>query len=471
MKPSLFPSAQRPALPPARLAVPAPILLCGAALLPLVIALTTLAGCGGGSKGGESPVISPTASPTPAVSPIPPVTASPTASPAPSPLPVGSPSPLASASPVATPAPTPTPNPTPTPDPFAGVKEYTNLSPDSLPNYEPVYPVHYDANARAQDNTPPGNAATNRGATLGRVLFFDKRLSVNNTVSCASCHAPANGFTDTRRFSVGFSGAAFTDAHAMRLANIRFYAGNAMFWDKRAASVEAQASQPIQHPVEMGFDAAHGGEAAVTEKMNTLSYYPELFAWVFGDGRITEDRVQKALAQYERSIVSVNSRFDTGFARAYDPNAPGRGIGAPFVNFSAQENRGKTLFVTGPNNGGAGCVSCHQAPAFALDQNSRSNGLDANETRIFKSPSLKNVALTPPYMHDGRFASLEQVVDHYIGGVQNGPALDNRLRAGGGQPQRLPLTAADRDAIVAFLRTLDDPVVIGDPKFQNPFVK
>jgi cytochrome c peroxidase len=181
--------------------------------------------------------------------------------------------------------------------------------------------------------------------------------------------------------------------------------------------------------------------------------------------------VQKALAQFERSMVSVNSRFDTGFAQVFNPAAPGAGVGAPFPNYTPQEERGKQLFLQPPAQGGAGCAGCHTIPTFALAANSRSNGLDAGETRIFKSPSLKNIGVTGPYMHDGRFQTLEQVVDHYIGGIQNGPALDNRLKTPQGQPLRLNLTTADRDAIVAFMKTLTDNVLINDPKFTNPFRK
>lgn len=257
----------------------------------------------------------------------------------------------------------------------------------------------------------------------------------------------------------------------MRLGNVRFYAGRRMFWDKRAASAEAQATQPIQNSIEMGFDSTHGGLGALLPKMTALPYYPELFRWVYGDGIITEERIQKALAQYERSMVSVQSRFDTEFARAYNPADPNRGIGTPFPGYSAQEERGKQLFLLPPRQGGAGCVACHSAPTFALTANSRSNGLDAGETRIFKSASLKNIALSGPYMHDGRFQNLEQVVDHYISGIQDGPALDNRLKGPNGQPQRLPFTTADRDAIVAFLKTLNDPSLTTDTKFTNPFKK
>ena len=302
------------------------------------------------------------------------------------------------------------------------------------------------------------------------MLFFDKRLSRNDTVACATCHTQSLGFTDNKTLSTGFAGGQ-TGAHAMRLANVRFYTGMQMFWDRRAASLEAQATQPIQNEVEMGFDGAHGGIGALVTKMNGLPYYPELFKWVFGDSAITETRIQRALAQYERSMVSVSSKFDTEFAKVFAPGTPNGGVGQRFAGFTAQEERGKQVYLLPPNQGGAGCAGCHSIPTFSLNANSRSNGLDAGETRIFKSPSLKNVAVTGPYMHDGRFATLGQVVDHYISGVKDGPALDNKLKGPGGTPQRLTISGEDRDALVAFLRTLTDNALLSDPKFSNPFKK
>ena len=451
--------------------------------------LTVLGGCG---SGGGRPAPSPTPAPTPTAVPSPAATPTPVPSPGaptptpspgsggatpppgatPSPAPTATPTPVPTPTPTPapTPTPTPTPAPTPTPDPFAGVKQYLTIDPGFPDNYaSPSFPVHYDANALRQNNAPADNPVTDRGATLGRVLFHDKRLSVNGTVACASCHQQSIGMTDARQFSAGFNGSSFTTAHAMRLGNIRFYAGNSMFWDKRAASVEAQATQPIQNSVEMGFDAGNGGISALLTRMDGIPYYPELFRWVYGDPAVTEDRIQKALAQFERSMVSTNSKFDAEFARVYNPAAPGRGIGARFAGYTDAEERGKQLYITPPNQGGAGCVSCHSAPAFALDPNSRSNGLDAGETRIFKAPSLKNISLSGPFMHDGRFQSIEQVVDHYIGGIQNGPALDNRLKGPGNQPLRLNLSGEDRDALVAFLKTLGDPSLTTDPKFSSPF--
>lgn len=316
-----------------------------------------------------------------------------------------------------------------------------------LANYAaPTLPVHYDGRVRALDNAPLADPVSNRVATLGRVLFNDRRLSVNDSVSCASCHQQAKGFDDPARFSAGFHGRQFTTAHAMRLANVRYWRPGTMFWDRRAASVEAQATQPIQHPVEMGFDPAAGGMAALIAKMAALPYYPELFEFAFGDVTITEARIQRALAHFERAMVSAGSEWDTAYALTYDPAPADRGLSLSARGFSAEQERGRLLFINPPQQGGLGCAGCHVPPTFALNQNSRSNGLDAGETVVFKSPSLNN------------------------SGVQAGPALDNRLRQpNGGPPRRFNLGAADKQALVAFLGTLTDIAFVADAKFSSPF--
>ncbi len=340
----------------------------------------------------------------------------------------------------------------------------------AVANYAaPTLPVFYDAAVAATDNTPAGDPVNDKIASVGRALFYDKNLSVNNAVSCASCHNQARGFDDPNRFSTGFSGVAFTSAHAMRLGNIRYFRPGSAFWDRRAASVETQASQPIQNPVEMGFDAAHGGFGAVLAKLQALPYYPELFTWAFGDSALTEVRIQRALAQFERAMVSTASRWDTGYAANFSAALPDKGVGIPIAGFTAEENRGRALFVNAPGAGGLGCVACHSPPTFSLNANSRSNGLDPGETIVFKSPSLKSVGLSNAFMHDGRFSSLAQVVEHYNSGVQAGPALDARLIGPGGAPRVLGLSAADKAALVAFLMTLNDPVLAADGKFGSPF--
>jgi cytochrome c peroxidase len=227
----------------------------------------------------------------------------------------------------------------------------------------------------------------------------------------------------------------------------------------------------------MGFDATHGGFSALISKMQNLSYYPELFTWVYGDATITEARVQNALAQFQRSMISANSKWDRAYAVVFaangNANTPqnfGRSLAVNTIpaadRFTASEDNGRDLFMRAPNNGGKGCAGCHQPPTFALDPNSRSNGLDLNETVIFKSPSLKNVALSGRFMHDGRFSTLNQVLTHYESGVQAGTARDNRLPVGG-----MAMTAQEQADIVAFLQTLTDTTLNTDIRFGNPFTR
>ena len=235
----------------------------------------------------------------------------------------------------------PTPQPPPPPPTVSGIVDFTTIDVSRLDNYaNPVLPAYYDATVAALDNTPNNNPVSDRVATLGRVLFFDKRLSVNDTTSCASCHQQASGFDDPRRFSTGFSGTAFTSAHAMRLGNIKYYRPGTMFWDKRAASLELQVSQPIVHPIEMGFDSAHGGISALLTKLAASTYYPDLFTLAFGNAAITEARIQQALAQFARSMISSASRWDTAYAQVFNATAQNRNLNAPLPGFSASEELG-----------------------------------------------------------------------------------------------------------------------------------
>ncbi len=356
-------------------------------------------------------------------------------------------------------------------DDVASLSAVLNLDLANPPNYaDPVYPPHYGQRTLNNDNAPNDNPVTNEGATLGRVLFYDQNLSINRTISCASCHSQSLGFGDTRRLSVGFAGGE-TGAHSMRLANASFYEGEVMFWNGRAHDLEDQSLQPVMDGVEMGFDDDAGGVPALVDRMEGSAYYPALFEWAFGSRAISETRMREALAQYVRSIVSTGSRLDDGLA-GFGP-MEGQGGGPPprsLPGFNAQENLGLRLFSDPPDRGGAGCNACHELPTLALDEDSRSNGLDLGETVVFKSPSLKNVAVSGPYMHDGRFATLEQVIEHYNSGIQRGPALDRRLSGRGGQPDRLNLSEADKAALVAFLRTMTDQALLVDPKFSNPFI-
>lgn len=448
-----------------------------ARIVPVLLLAGALAGCGGGS--GDVTAAGPTRAPTaadgvtmtvetmgvasappesaPSVSATPttPMTSAPSATSAP---------PAVSSSPVATSAPA-----VRALSPVAAAWLDLDLARPAA-YASPVLPAHYDAAVAALDATPSDDPVSDRIATLGRVLFHDRRLSTTDAVACASCHRQDRGFDDPARFSTGVRPGETTTAHAMRLGNLRWYAPGSMFWDRRAESAERQATMPLQHPVEMGWDATAGGLPALLAKLRALPYYPELFVDAFGDATISEARIARAIAHFERAMVSTGSAWDTGYARNYDPARPDRGLGTPIAGFTASQQRGRALFIDPPARGGLGCAGCHVPPTFALAANSLSNGLDAGETRRFKSPSLKNVALSSAFMHDGRFASLEAVVEHYDSGVQAGPALDPRLRTGpGGPPRRLDLSAADKAALVAFLGTLTDTAFVADPKFSSPF--
>lgn len=353
---------------------------------------------------------------------------------------------------------------------FTALLAATTIDPTRLANYSsPTLPAYYDGQVAQLDNTPPNNSASDRLATLGRVLFYDKQLSFNRAIACASCHQQAAGFDDPNRFSVGFSGSAFTSAHAMRLGNVRYWRPGNMFWDRRAATLELQASHPITNPIEMGFDSTNGGVAALITRLQAIPYYQELFTFVFGDATVTEDRLQRALANFERAMISSSSKWDTAYAQVFSPTDANRGLDTPLPGFTPAEERGHQLFMATRANGGLGCAGCHVPPTFALAGNSQSNGLDAGETRIFKSPSLKNIGLSKFFMHDGRFGSLAEVIQFYDSGIQAGPALDNRLIGPNGLPRRLNLSAADKSALEAFLLTLTDTTLTTDAKFSNPF--
>lgn len=348
----------------------------------------------------------------------------------------------------------------------------TDLVPPQLPATTFAYsdvtaplPAHFftaggpGGSVIATDNTPLANVTTDAGATLGRVLFYDRRLSVNDQVSCSSCHQQRFAFSDTARLSRGFAG-GLTGRHSMGLANARFYQRGRFFWDERAATLEAQVLQPIVDATEMGMTLANA-----TTKLTATSFYPALFQAAFGTPDITTDRVSRALAQFVRSMVSGTSRFDQAFVGAAPPNFA--------AVLTAEELAGQQLF-----NGPAGCARCHGTNAFVSDD-IHNTGLDGIITDVgagrgrFKAPSLKNVAVRAPYMHDGRFQSLEQVVDFYNTGVQNNPDLDNRLRGPGpGAPvTRLNLSLAQRNQLVAFMRALTDTPFLTNPKYSDPFTR
>ncbi len=330
-----------------------------------------------------------------------------------------------------------------------------------------------------KDNTPGNNQMDDRRATLGRVLFYDKNLSANNTVACASCHIQEFAFGDTATLSVGLNG-GLTGRHAMRLINARFANEDDFFWDERASSLEQQTTMPIQDHVEMGFSGENGdpGFDSLITKLEAIPYYQELFTFAFGNPNISEQRMRRALANFVRSIQSFDSRYDEGRAMVGNPNAP-------FPNFTQLENQGKNLFQTPPPAGGAGCQACHNAPEFDIAPNSQNNGVisvagqpDSIDLTVTRSPTLRDMVnpdgtLNGPLMHDGSFKSLIEVINHYdqieFDSLVN-PNLDPRLRGGpNGTGQNLNLTQQEKDALVAFLGTLTGSNVYTDERWSNPF--
>lgn len=346
--------------------------------------------------------------------------------------------------------------------------------PEEAPfNYSnlPVPPFLSSPPVQGTDNTPPDNPVTDEGATLGRVLFYDTRLSANQTVACASCHKQELAFADDATLSEGFDG-EHTGRHSMGLSMAKYYPNGHFFWDERSSNLEEQALLPIQDPVEMGLTLEE-----LIFRMETTEFYPPLFEEAYGDTEITEDRIARALAQFIRSMVSYQSKWDEGRQQA-PPGPPNQGS---LPNFTDQENLGKAVFFN-PELGN--CAVCHSTDAF-IASTARNNGLDTDpnldpglggitgnpqDIGLFKVPSLRNIGLTAPYMHDGRFETLEEVVDHYNSNVQPHPNLSHQLRIGpSGPPRQLNLTGAEQEALVAFLHTLTDEAFVTDERWSDPF--
>lgn len=352
------------------------------------------------------------------------------------------------------------------------------IDPDDLLNYaQQTVPAYI-----TKDNTENNNI-TDAKATLGRVLFYDKNLSIDNSVSCGSCHKQTFAFGDTALISNGVEG-GLTIRHSMRLVNSRFALEKKFFWNERAASLEIQTTMPIQDHAEMGYSGQNGrpGLSTLLSKLASINYYNELFTFVYGDPAVTESRMQECLSQFIRSIQSFDSKYDEGRAVVNNDNAD-------FPNFTAQENNGKALFLTPPVfdatgtriSGGLGCNNCHRAPEFDIDPNTRNNGiigiinaagLDIGNTR---SPSLRdltqpNGSVNGPMMHTGVIKTLQAAIGHY-GAINNATGnnnLDPRLTPNG-IGQKLVLNAQEVNAMIAFFKTLSGNAVYSDERWSDPF--
>lgn len=300
---------------------------------------------------------------------------------------------------------------------------------------------------------PASNPMSEEGVALGKQLFFDPILSGDNTMSCASCHKQAFSFSDsTLQFSIGIDKLPGT-RNAMPLVNLGYQ--KQFFWDGGAADLESQVIGPIQNPVEM-----HENLDNVLAELNAHPTYPALFKKVFGSSTIGTAMVMKAIAQYERTLISGNSKYDQ--------------VKAGLATFTPQEQRGMNWYVDLKKGD---CAHCHVLGSTFSDFEYRNTGLDSipvdkGRGRItlnptddgkFKTPSLRNIALTAPYMHDGRFKTLEECIQHYNVGFKYTANLDPNLD----NSKKGRLNPADVQDIIAFLNTLTDTEFINNPKFKK----
>ena len=332
------------------------------------------------------------------------------------------------------------------------------------------------------------NSSNNYLATLGRVLFYDKKLSLNNSISCGNCHQQAKAFCDNQQFSAGLE-----DAKTQRNTPSIFAKTGRMFWDGRVASVNELVLRPIKNHVEMKFENLD----KLSDKLSKIEYYPALFTSAFGSPDIDSSKIQTALAAFIKNFAFSNNKFTQSINNVHVLNA--------------SEQNGKALFFNK-----AKCSSCHHISGSAngygftddafnigLDAVYNDNGMGAinnieSDNGKFMIPSLLNVEYTSPYMHDGRFKTLDEVVEHYNSGVKNHPNLDPNLRDVANlqnlteqellqlfdvnhngeidaseiasiPTQKLNLTVTEKKNLVDFLKTLSDGSILVDKRFSDPF--
>ncbi len=311
---------------------------------------------------------------------------------------------------------------------------------------------------------PQDNPLTDEGVRLGRRLFYDPILSADNTMSCSSCHFQESSFTDNLAVSVGIDGIAGRRS-SMSLLDIGFN-NNGLFWDGRVATLEEQALIPVEDPIEL-----HHSWPDVIDELRAHDLYPTLFREAFGivdTSEIVKELAAKALAQFERTLIS------SGQSR-YDQIIDGVAV------FTDEELLGHNIFfdIEPDVSRHAECGHCHNAPLFTTNEYFN-NGLDDTDGSVltdvgraevtgtsfdngkFRVPTLRNILKSAPYMHDGRFTTFDQVLDHYDSQVQFSRNVDPNLRV-------LNLSSSDRAALIAFIKTLEDPVFTSDERYQSPF--
>lgn len=339
-------------------------------------------------------------------------------------------------------------------------KEKISYSPSpytlAIPSHFPDMPI------------PEDNPMTKEGVHLGRLLFYEELLSGDNTMSCAACHSPDHSFTDPNQFSKGIDGIQGS-RNSMALINMGWQ--KFFFWDGRVKTLEEQILQPIPNPIEM-----HESWGHALQELKEDASYPGLFFKAFGEEGISKEKVAKAIAQFIRTMISGSSKYDVMYKYAYSlPLSASEQ--AKLQTVTPQEWAGYDLFQS---LNGADCFHCHNGPMMRVEKFSN-NGLDAsfsdlgygavsgnpNDNGKFKVPSLRNIALTAPYMHDGRFATLDEVINHYSTGITQSATIDPLIEfafQGGVQ-----LDPTQKSLLKQFLLTLTDEDFVNNPDFKDPF--
>ena len=339
-------------------------------------------------------------------------------------------------------------------------------------NYSIDLPDHVGGNLLQMDNV---------AATLGRILFYDKALSIDHTTSCATCHLQEAAFAENLAVSVGLND-ELGSRNSIALGSFismrqQYYGGavvaiatnNKFFWDERASTIHEQMVEAIESPIEMGMEIDD-----LVARVAADPHYQLLFKKTFSDGEINSTRIFRSIQTFMSTIHSTNSYFDNAL-----DNMPTNNLNVAFTGFTSKQNQGKELFLQN-------CKTCHGnslTPAISATVRVANTGLDliyddggvgsitnnASSLGKFKVPSLKNVEVTYPYMHDGRFETLEDVVDFYSEGIQSHPNLASQLKNSDGTPKKFNFTNSEKAALVDFLKTLTDPDLLTDPKFSDPF--
>ena len=348
------------------------------------------------------------------------------------------------------------------PEDYAVLSESLEM-PNDLLDYSFVFPKYYNSRTLAMNSDL---------ATLGRVMFYDKNLSDDRTISCASCHKQELAFADDKAFSDGVNSRQ-TSRNSLALGavfNFAEYYGDPndnripFFWDNRANTVQEQARQTFANVDEMNMPMDK-----VMERVNELNYYPILFREAFGDSQVTEDRVLDAVSEFVNSMSTYESKYDLELDKHYENSFNLNDIAnANFSGFTSAENLGKNLYITN-------CGNCHGRINGFPGKIEANNGLamdytdkGINEMSMFKVPTLRNIELTGPYMHDGSLETLEDVINHYSDGIVNHSSLSQELK-NGGQAKNFNFSADEKAALLDFLKTFTDQNMLVDERYADPF--